>query len=299
MNPTFTKLLLVLTMLLWAMSFHLTEFALDYASPLMIAFFRFLFGILVLVIVVGIKYKGELLRIKFSKREWWYMFLVSFTGIFLTMYFFNLGLVTTSAINASLIDTTTPLTTALLSIWLLNQKLKKIHWLGILISTIGILTVIFEGKLENMLQLSFNIGDFYLIIMVLTFALSQIFIKRDIPHIESILMTTITSIMSLFLFALFLIPEFKSASIPTNIDFWYACIFMGVLGTGVSYSTFNYCIVKLGTTASALYLNLLPCFVVLISYFQGYSLSFPQIIGGLLIVASIVLFIYYPIEEEV
>lgn len=290
MSKTITLLLLVITMLFWAANFHVVKIALNTYSPLGVAAWRFFFGIISLFIILYFQFGSSLFKFKFSVKEWWYMFLTSFFGFFLTIYFFNLGLKTTSAVNGSLIIATSPAITAIFTFLFQKKKVTFIQWLAIGISFFGVAIILVKGDFSKLTQLQFEIGDVYILLMAIVFSLSQIIVSKYLPHIDATVMTTITSLMAFILFTLFSLPELLSTPIPYDLYFWSSILFMGILGTGIAYTAFYFCVVKLGATTSTLYMNLIPFFAVLLAFPFGEVIHTIQVLGGILIILGLLLF---------
>ncbi|TYP98974.1 EamA domain-containing membrane protein RarD [Tenacibaculum adriaticum] len=292
MNPKLiiSYFLLVLTMLLWAANFHVVKIALEYYTPMSVATLRFFFGVVSLLILFYMQYKEKIFKIRFSIKEWWYLFLTSFFGIFLTIYFFNIGLKTTSAINGSLIIATSPAITGVLSFLFLRTKINLKQWLAIAISFLGVAIILMKGNFSKLLQLQFEIGDIYILLMAIVFSLSQILVSKYLSHIDAITTTTITSLISFVLFALFSLSELTVTQLPSSIPFWASILFMGVLSTGIAYTAFYYCVVKLGATVSSLSMNLIPFFTLLLAIPFGEKIYGIQLLGGIIIVIGLVLF---------
>ena len=290
MNKAIVLLLLVMTMLFWAINFYVVKIAMDYYSPVGVATWRFLFGALSLCPVLFVQYRKSPKKFNFTGKDWLYMAITSFLGIFLTIYFFNLGLKTTTAVNGSLIIATSPTITGVFSYFLLKKQLVPYQWLAILISFFGVALILAKGELATIVQLDFALGDVYILCMAVVFSLSQIVVNKFLQHIDAIVMTTITSIMALFLFALFSSPELLAVNLPTSVEFWSSIFFMGILGTGVAYSAFYFSVVKVGATTATLYMNLIPFFTVLLSYPFGEPLYVVQLIGGLIIILGLILY---------
>jgi drug/metabolite transporter (DMT)-like permease len=218
------------------------------------------------------------------------MFLTSFFGIFLTIYFFNQGLKTTSAVNGSLIIATSPAITAVFAFLFQRKKVKLMQWIAIAISFFGVAIILVKGDFTKLAELQFEIGDVYIMGMAIVFSLSQIIVSKYLPHIDAVVMTTITSLMAFVLFAIFSLPEFIATDIPTDISFWGSILFMGVLGTGIAYTAFYFCVVKLGATTSTLFMNLIPFFAVLLAFPFGETLYTVQLIGGGIVIIGLLLF---------
>ncbi len=290
MSSRVTYILLVLTMVFWAINFFLVKVAMEYYTPLGVATWRYIFAVVVLAGIAIFKFKDKLFQLRLSMIDLWYIFLNAFLGVFLTIYFFNLGMKTASAINGSLIIATSPAITALFSLMLLGRKLTAVQLLAIVISFFGVAIILVKGNLMKLAHLHFDIGDIYILMMAIVFSLSQIIVSKFLQHVDSVLMTTISSVIGLVLFATFASPEILSVNVPGVTRFWMSILFMGVLGTGVAYTAFYYCVVNLGATITSLYLNLIPFFVILLAIPFGEKIELSQLIGGLIVVSGLLLY---------
>lgn len=290
MKKVLPILLLVFAMFAWGANFHLTKITLLYYSPLGVATWRFLLGVLGLLAILYWRFGRRIFRLKFSAKEWWHLFLTSIFGIFLTIYFFNAGLETTSAVNGSLIIATSPAITAVLSFFMEKKRLKPVQWFAIILSFLGVLLILTKGDLGKLVQLQFDEGDIYILLMALVFSLSQIIVAKHLYHLDSIVMTTIASIFSLFFFVLLSAKEFMAVPLPTDTDFWYSMLFMGFIGTALAYAAFYYSVVKVGATNATLYMNLIPFFAVVLAFPFGEKIYPVQLVGGIIIISGLLLF---------
>jgi len=201
-----------------------------------------------------------------------------------------MGLKTTSAINGSLIIATSPAITAIFASIMLKSKLSLLQWIAIILSFFGVLLILLKGDISALMKLSIETGDIYMLLMAIVFSMSQIIISKYLSHVDSLVLTTITSIMSLVLFVLFSMKELIITEIPTDFSFWSSILFMGILGTGIAYSAFYYCIVKLSATTSSLYMNLIPFFTVLLAFPFGEKIYGIQLVGGGIIIIGLLIF---------
>ncbi len=290
MNKKIITLFVITTMLFWAINFHMAKIALEYYSPMAVAAIRFFFGVIILFPIMWVQYKSPKLPVKFSKKDWWNIFLTGFFGFFLTIYFFNKGLTTTSAINSSLIIATSTILTAILAFFAMGRKLIKLQWLAIIISFLGVAIILVKGDLAQLLNLKIEDGDSYILMMAIVFSISQIIIERNLSHVDSIVTTSFASLAALILFILSSLPELISVPIPTDFAFWGSILFMGILGTGVAYAFFYKGVIELGATKSALYMNLIPLFTVLTAFPFGEIVTPIQLFGGAIIIFGLLFF---------
>lgn len=290
MNKWLPIVLLVITMLVWGANFHFTKVALLYYNSLGIATWRFFLSSIALLVFLYLKYKRDLFRIQISLKEWGYLFLAGFLGIFLTIYFFNSGLETTSAINGSLIIATSPAITAVFSYAFEKKRLKSLQWLAILLSFCGVVLILVKGEFSRLVELQFVLGDIYILAMAVVFSLSQIVVAKYVAHLDAILVTTLSTIVGLLCFGIVSLSEMLTIELPESSEFWVSILFMGFIGSAVAYAAFYYCVAKLGSTNSSLYMNLIPFFAVVLAFPFGEEIYGIQLIGGGIIITGLLLY---------
>jgi len=83
-------------------------------------------------------------------------FILAFTGILASGGLFYVGLKLTSASNAGILAATTPIWVTVLSWMFLGEKLKLVNVTGVVLSCFGLVVIIYQGSLANLLQRSFN-----------------------------------------------------------------------------------------------------------------------------------------------
>lgn len=281
---------LVLTMLFWAVNFHVTKICLEYYSPMGVAAWRFLFAVIVLVGFCVAQPKRRASIKAMSKSDLLYVFLVAFFGTYLTIYFFNKGLMTTSAINGSLIVALSPMITAVISLFALQTRIKALQWLAVLGGFVGVTIVLVRGNLDALMALDFHAGDLFILLMATGFSISQILVHKYLKHVDSISLTTVGSVFAFILFLISAGTNLTSSSVPSDSTFWASILFMGIFGTGVGYVAFYLAVVRLGATTTALYMNLIPFFAVLLAIPFGEVIQLAQLVGGAIIIGSLILF---------
>ncbi len=283
-------LLVVFTMFAWGANFHFTKIALLDYSSMGVATWRFFLGAVGLLGILLWRFGKRFLLVKFTVKEWWYVFLTAFFGVFLTIFFFNKGLETTSAVNGSLIIATSPAITALLSYLMEGKKLNNYQWAAILVSFFGVVLILVKGDFTRLSALQLEKGDLYILLMAVVFSLSQIIVAKFLPHVDAITMTAFSCFIALLLFAVFSLDELISVPVPPSLAFWSSILFMGLVGTSLAYTAFYYCVVKIGATTATLYMNLIPFFTVLLAYPFGEKLYLMQFFGGLAIIVGLLVF---------
>ena len=116
------------------LNFHLAKIVLKEVDFIEAGFWRFLFGVVALVIL-GFKNLPSIKKVQENLKG------ISFTG-FIGLFGFNLlfflGLINSSAINAALIVSLNPVLTILISSKILKTNIKKNQLAGIFIALMGV-----------------------------------------------------------------------------------------------------------------------------------------------------------------
>ena len=100
---------------------------------------------------------------------------MAFTGVLASGGLFYVGLKLTSASNAGIMAAATPIWVTLLSWMFFGEKLKLINVAGVVLSFIGLVAIICQGSLANLLQRSFNWGDLIILIGQINWAVYTVY----------------------------------------------------------------------------------------------------------------------------
>src|SRR5690606_16602695 len=84
----------------------------------------------------------------------------------------------TTAVNATLINSTSPLVIGLLAFLVLRDHLSLRFFVSVLLSMVGIIWVAFQGSLERLVTLQFNRGDLIMILAVLSWAIYSVILPK-------------------------------------------------------------------------------------------------------------------------
>jgi drug/metabolite transporter (DMT)-like permease len=275
-------------MLFWGINFHVAKLALNEAPPMITCFFRFVIALLPIIFIVSyIKESFLVLKDHFLD-----LLIISLIGVFLFNYFFFLGLKTTSPVNASILVATNPLSTSILATLFFKDKTLSTKKIVLIFSSlIGVLFILSKGKMHMMGISKFSMGDAYVLIATLCFSLSTILIKKRLDGIPPLAITINTTLLAIFPFFFLSMSGFNRKFIESlSSEYWYACFEIGILGTSLAYFLWNKSILELGYGLSSLFLNLVPFFAILISVVFSRTVEMSTIIGGGIIVLSILMF---------
>ena len=176
MQNTRAYIMLVCATLFWAGNFVVGKFAFfTNIPPMSLVFYRWS---LVWLILLPFTFK-EIIRSKdIILKNLPLLLFLALTSVGLFNSFTYLSLVYTQVINASLFNTAIPAIIILLCFLFKIEKTNKYQISGLIISVLGILSIITKLNLEIILSLNFNKGDLIMIGGVITWGLYSSFLKK-------------------------------------------------------------------------------------------------------------------------
>ncbi|MGM0878336.1 MAG: DMT family transporter [Bacillota bacterium] len=290
MNQTRIKWILLLVILMWGSNFVITKILLESFPFWTLLFFRNLFAAIALIWIV----RKFLFITPGNKKMWGYVLGASVIGVVINNAFFQVGLKYTLATNASLIMGLTPLTTALISYLVFSVPLHWKQMLGISLGFFGVSLVVLKGSITNLINLSFNIGDLYIVGALLTFSVSFIFIKKatDIKLPPAIISVYAYSLSSICYLPMVIWEQTMEgwSELPTSVLLWLMLLYVGVFPTGVGNMLWNRGISILGPGQCAIFMNGIPLVAAITSILVlDEPILMLQIIGFLFIGSGVVL----------
>jgi len=245
---------------------------------------------------VGRALKGnEVNWLPTGRQTWRTLTLIAITGVLGYQLFFMNGMRFTAAGDASLIITFNPVFTVLLAAPMLGQQITRKMFVGLFCGFIGVAVV--TGWSPNT-DIPFEdriLGDFMILLASLNWAMTTNNTKRMMEQrngeqkattLEIVVWYSLIGTVLLTPFAAWEtwqhgIPE------PTLTD-WYAIIYLAAISTVLAYYWFAIGVEKLGATAAASYIFLMPVFgvlggVILLNENIGWTL----LLGFILIVIGV------------
>jgi len=251
-------LLLALTVLFWSGNMVLGRAIREQVPPLSLAFWRWAIA-LALVLPLALPHlraQWPLLR-----RGWRPVLILGLLGVAGYNTLAYVALTYTAATNAVLLNSFIPIATIALSWAFLKKHLRGIEWLGVLLSFIGVTTIICRGDPQTLARLSLNIGDLWMLAAVFTWALYTIGLQWRPVGVDPMLLLAAFTVVGLLALAPAYAWEIAqgrtihvSASSLAGIA--YTGVFPGFLG----YVFYNRAVGEVGASKASLFIHLMPVF---------------------------------------
>ena len=247
----------LVTILIWGTTFISTKVLLVDFQPIEILFFRFLMGLLALMIVYPHRLKGTTI-----KQESVFV-AAGLCGVCLYYLLENIALTYTIASNVGVIISVAPFFTAILSHLFLKQdeKLRANFFIGFIVAMLGIGLISFNGA---SLQLN-PIGDLLALLAAFLWACYSILTRK----ISSFGYNTILPTRRVFFYGiLFMIPalflfDFElDLSRFANMTYLLNILFLGLGASALCFVTWNFAVKILGAVKTSICIYLVPVITV-------------------------------------
>ena len=289
MQNTKAYIMLVCATLFWAGNFMIGKFAfLTNIPPMSLVFFRWS---LVWLILLPFTYK-DVFRFKDTiLKNLPLLFFLALTSVGLFNSFTYLALVHTQVINASLFNTAIPAIIILLCFVFKVEKTNKFQIFGLILSVLGILSIITKLNVNILLSLNFNKGDLIMIGGVIAWGLYSSFLKK-----KNFTLPLLTLVQVLCTFGLiFILPQFlyelsKGLTIKFNINLGYTLVYLALFPSIGSYYCWAGAVAIIGANRAGIFLSLIPFFSTIMAIiFFNEQFQFFHLIGSILIILGLFL----------
>lgn len=222
-----------LAVLVWGASFIATKLALRETSPVVIIWFRFGIGVLILGAFV-------IARKEFAfpgRRELGYFALLGLLGITFHQWVQVTGLQTARATTTAWIITTIPIFIALLARMMLKEKLGWGRIAGIVLASVGVLLVVTHGDLDAILHGQFGTwGDFLILISAVNWAIFSVLSRKALQaHPATQMMFFVMLFGWLFTSVWLATTSDVQSVLHFSSQTWLCLLFLGVFCSGIAY----------------------------------------------------------------
>ncbi len=289
MQNTKAYIMLVCATLFWAGNFMVGKFAFfTNIPPMSLVFFRWL---LVWFILLPFTYKEIIKHKKVILGNLPLLFFLALTSVGLFNSFTYLSLVHTQVINASLFNTAIPAIIILLCFIFKIEKTNKYQILGLIISVIGILSIITKLNIEIFLSLNFNKGDLIMIGGVISWGLYSSFLKKKKFILPLLTLVHVLCTFGLvFIFPQFFFEFYQGQKINFDLNLIYILIFLALFPSIGSYYCWAGAVSIIGPNRAGIFLSLIPLFstIMAISFYNEQFKLF-HLIGAILIILGLFL----------
>ncbi len=265
MPPRFSHpyLLLTLTTLFWSGNMVLGRAIRGDIPPFTLAFWRWAIALLLIapLALPHLRAQWPLL-----KRGWKPVLLLGVLGVGSYNTFAYVALQYTAATNAVLLNSFIPIATMALSWMFLGKHLKRIEGIGVIVSFVGVATIVLRGDPATLSTLSLNIGDLWMLGAVLVWAVYTIGLQWRPAGVHPMLMLFALTVVGVIALVPFYAWEFADGrSINLHWGSVAGMLYVGIFPSFLGYIFYNRAVGEVGANKASLFIHLMPVFCTLLS----------------------------------
>ena len=289
MSNTKAYIMLVCASLFWSGNFIIGKFAfITDIPPLSLVFYRWL---LVWIILLPFTFKEIIKYKKTIIKNLPTLFFLGLTSVGLFNSFTYLSLMYTQVINSTLFNTAIPAIIILICFLFKIESTNKFQIIGLIVSIIGIISIITKLNLNILLSLDFNKGDLIMIGGVLSWGVYSSLLKK-----KTFTLPLLTLVHVICTFGLICVtPQYiyelsQGLVIKFDINLFYILIFLAIFPSIGSYYCWAGAVSIIGANRAGISLSLIPLFssILAILLFKE-QFQFFHLIGSILIIIGLFL----------
>ncbi len=278
-------LFLVLANLFWAGNYVFGKYLIAEMSPLQITFSRWLIAV---ILLIPIAHWVERPNWKNVWSEWKTLLILAVLGVISYNFLLYEALQYTTSLNAALVNSINPAVIVLFSVLFLKEKISFKNGIGLMVSLLGVLLVLTKGKLHMIIHTNYNQGDLLMLIAILVWTIYSI-IGRKTKSIPPIAATSITVIFALLIMLPMVIVSAPDFNYHLSKQAIASIVYMGIFPSVGSFIFWNISLRQIDASKAGVYLNLITVFTAIFSLLLGNTISFIQVVGGLLVFTGVYL----------
>jgi len=278
-------LVLVLVSFVWAGSFIVVQITTEEMDPIDLGFLRFLVATPLMILLVILRKKPLML----PKKEFPWLIILGLTGVTLLYLFQFLGIHFTNAPVASVLINTNVIFIAILSSLFLHESLARKRIAGIILSFIGVFVIMFSDISQQALTFDnlFFIGSILMLLSAFCWALYSLVGKRLLRTYDEFVITTYAFGFGTVIYIPFVVLHLGPVLQQTSLTGWLAVLYLALTCTLFGYLGWYYALKHIDASKAAVFLNLIPLFTILMSFFLGTTLTWFFLLGAVLIIYGV------------
>lgn len=269
----------------WSFSFIWFKIAYLGYNPITVVIFRLAISAVLITIIAAFLKRLQ----KPSKMDFWLFVLMAFFEPFIYFLGESYGLKYVSSTVAAVIVATIPLISPVFAWYFFKERLKWMNIAGLAFSFLGVGLVVLNGSFKFDVS-PLGVGlEFIAVLAAIAYSLV---LRKLVSRYNTLSIIAYQNIIGVVLFLpVWLLVDFNDfISRPFHPEAFRAIILLAVFASTLAFVFFTQSIRQIGVNRSNSFINLIPVFVAILSYFiLKEALIGQQIIGILIVVAGLFL----------
>jgi len=237
-------------------------------------------------------YKRVLASLPVLRRHWRYLILNTLVGPVLFPILLYSGLKTTTVTNTSIIQSLVPCMVLILAWFILRERFKALQAAGLVVSMLGVATIISKGNPLDLFSVTFVPGDLIILAGFFSWALYTVIIRMRPPALQSdVVLSASMAIAAIVTTPLWIGEAAAGDTIPMTAEAWAAIGYIVVFPSLLGYFFYNTAINLVGPTKAGIASHLAPPLGVLLgvifldeAFGMYHAVSFALVLSGVALV---------------
>ena len=235
---------------------------------------------------------------KYIRRDWdallrhrWQLTFAAISGVTLFNTLVYISARTTDTANMALFASTTPIFVVILARIFLGESISSLRACGLLIAISGMVTIATRGSLEILLNMTFRVGDIWMLLAGLLWAVYSILVKKKPAAISPYSFLGVIFLIGVIplIPAAFIEQQFHPEWVMTPAIIG-ATLYIGLGASLAAFFLWNSAVMIIGPGTSSLFQYFMPVFSGIGAYFLlGQPITLSHAIGFVLIFTGVVL----------
>jgi len=275
--------IVVLVAMLIGANFSVIKEGLEYTTPFLMAAMRTVVGGTFLIVLATLR--GE--RLPTDRRDLANIFVVGFSITTVSSALLVYGIGKTPAGVSSLISSTMPLFTAVLSFVLLSARVSRLGAIGLIVG-FGGTAVLASPTIAGDAGV---VGIVSLVFSAMAWSFGTVYMKwRDFSRVSPIMLVGVQLIMSAMMLVPFALVVEGTADTEWGWSLYLPLLYAAIPANAVTFSLMATVVRRATPTVAASTAYLIPLFGVFFSWLlRGESLGIVEAVGGVLVVCGVYL----------
>jgi drug/metabolite transporter (DMT)-like permease len=281
-------LLLTLTPMFWASNWIAGRGLAGEIPPMALTFFRWLFAIAMLAPFALPRVRRDWPHIR---AHWRVLLLLGAVGVGTHNAFAYLGLNYTTATNGVILNSFIPVMIITFSWIFLRERLSTPQLCGVLVSFMGVMTILSHGSIGALLQFRLNAGDLWIVLSMALWSTYSILLRHRPGGIDTLAFLFVIAVVGdLCVLPLYVGETLLGHPMPWTPMNAVAIAVLALFSSVLAYIFWNRGVAEVGASVAGLFMHLMPVFGVVLAWvFLDEALSAYHLLGIGLILTGIVI----------
>lgn len=250
---------------IWSSNLIIARDIADSIAPVSLAFWRWCVAA---VVLLPFAFKPFIMEIGSIKRHLPYLLVTSLLGVTIFSTLLYLASHTTTAINLSLISISCPTFIIIFARVVYQEPITFRKGLGLVLVAIGIIVLMTKGDIAQLIDLTFAMGDLWMLLAAIAFALYSVVLKNK-PENLNIWPFQLSNFLLgvLFLFPFYLWENSVNPPVQPQVKVVLSILYLGIFTSLLAFILWYKAIITIGPSKAGMMYYTLPLFSAIAAHF--------------------------------